>query len=54
MATDNTLYDLTDDQYRDYENDPDKYQDVTSNTEEDSLSMMFPDRESNDEYDDLG
>lgn len=49
MTTDNrTIYDLSDEEYEIYETNPDKYADVTSNTEESNLDMMFPDREEDD------
>ena len=38
-----TLYDLSDEEYEDYEKNPDDYQDVTDATIEDSMDMMFGD-----------
>lgn len=38
-----TLYDLSDEEYEDYEKNLDDYQDVTDATIEDSMDMMFGD-----------
>ncbi len=44
MAKDNrTIFDLDDEEYEDYEKNPDEYLDITVNSIEDALKMMFPD-----------
>ena len=43
-----TLYDLSDEEYEDYEKNPDDYQDVTDATIEDSMDMMFGDEDPDD------
>ncbi len=42
MKDDRTIFDLSEEEYEDYENNPEDYQEVTKNTNEDSLDMMFP------------
>ena len=44
-----TLYDLSDEEYEDYEKNPDDYQDVTDATIEDSMDMMFGDEYPDDQ-----
>ncbi len=47
MARDyRTVDDLDDDEYRDYEKNPDRYEDVTENTYNDIDDMMYPDEDS--------
>lgn len=49
MGKDNrTIYDLSDQEYEDYQNNPDQYEDITDNTNEDALDMMYPDGEEDD------
>ncbi|MBQ0120905.1 MAG: hypothetical protein KBT13_07280 [Bacteroidales bacterium] len=44
MAKDNrTILDLSDTEYDNYEQHPEDYEDVTENSNEDALDMMFPD-----------
>ncbi len=42
MTDDRTIFDLSEEEYEDYENNPENYQEETKNTNEDSLDMMFP------------
>lgn len=50
MAKDNrTIFDLDDEEYEDYEKNPDKYLDITTNSIEDALKMMFPDGRDDDD-----
>ena len=51
MAKDNrTIFDLNDDEYEDYQNrDDETSQQITQNTIEDALNMMFPDGNPDDE-----
>ena len=52
---DRTIYDLSDEEYEDYTNHPEKYEDITDNTLEDTLDMMFDrDNDFNDDDDGLG
>ena len=47
---DRTIFDLDDDEYEDYQNRDDKTsQQITQNTIEDALNMMFPDGNPDDE-----
>lgn len=49
MAKDErTIFDLNDEEYADYEAHPEKYEDITANSIEDALDMMFPDRHDED------
>lgn len=51
MSDYRTVDDLSDEEYEDYQNNPDAWQDVTDNTEEDALDMMYSDEDSRpDEY----
>ena len=43
MIDDRTIFDLSEEEYEDYENNPEDWEEVTNNTNEDALSMMFPD-----------
>lgn len=38
-----TIFDLSDSDYNNYEQNPEDYEDVTENSNEDALNMMFPD-----------
>ncbi len=52
---DRTIYDLSDEEYERYENNPEEFEDITDNTLEDTLDMMFDrDDEFNDDDDGLG
>lgn len=56
MARDErTIYDLSDEEYERYENNPEEFEDITDNTLEDTLDMMFDrDDDFNDDDDGLG
>ena len=43
MIDDRTIFDLSEEEYEDYKNNPEDWEEVTNNTNEDALSMMFPD-----------
>ena len=43
MNDDTTVWDLNDEEWEDYENNPDDYDDITDNTNDDLLDMMYPD-----------
>ena len=46
MSDDRTIFDLSDEETEDYENNPENWEEVTENTNnsiEDALNMMFPD-----------
>lgn len=50
MAKDNrTIFDLSEEEYEDYEKNPEKWEDVTDNSIEDGWNMIYPD---DDSYDD--
>ena len=52
---DRTIYDLSDEEYERYENNPEEFEDITDNTLEDTLDMMFDrDDDFNDDDDGLG
>ena len=38
-----TIFDLSKEEYDDYVNNPDKYEDITNNSQEDGWNMMYPD-----------
>ena len=42
MIEDRTILDLSDEETEDYENNPENWEEVTNNSIEDALSMMFP------------
>lgn len=42
MSEDRTIFDLSEEEYEDYENNPEDWEVVTNNTNEDALGMMFP------------
>lgn len=48
MVEERTLDDLTDEEFEDYERNPEKYGDVVDNTNESILDMMFPDGQDDD------
>lgn len=48
MKDDRTIFDLSEEEYEDYEKNPEKYKDVTDNSEEDALNMMFPNGQDED------
>lgn len=41
MKDDRTIFDLSEEEYEDYEQNPDKWGDVTDNSIEDAENMMF-------------
>lgn len=43
MRDDRTILDLSDEETEDYENNPENWEEVTNNSIEDALNMMFPD-----------
>lgn len=43
MIEDRTILDLSDEETEDYENNPENWEEVTNNSIEDALNMMFPD-----------
>lgn len=42
MIEDRTILDLSDEETEDYENNPENWEEVTNNSIEDALNMMFP------------
>ena len=42
MIEDRTILDLSDEETEDYENNPEIWEEVTNNSIEDALNMMFP------------
>lgn len=44
-----TIFDLSEEEYEDYEKHPENWEDVTDNSIEDGWNMMYPD---SDSYDD--
>ena len=42
MIEDRTILDLSDEETEDYENTPENWEEVTNNSIEDALNMMFP------------
>lgn len=42
MIEDRTILDLLDEETEDYENNPENWEEVTNNSIEDALNMMFP------------
>ena len=42
MKEDRTIFDLSDEDFEDYENHPEDWEQVTENTDQDALEMMFP------------
>ena len=42
MSEDRTIFDLSDEEFEDYENNPKDWEEVTENTNQDALDMMFP------------
>ena len=42
MIEDKTIFDLSDEETEDYENNPENWEEVTNNSIEDALDMMFP------------
>lgn len=50
MAKDTrTIFDLSDEEYEDYEKHPENWEDVTDNSIEDGLNLMYPDSDSDDD-----
>ena len=47
---DRTIFDLSDEEYKDYEAHPEKYDDITENSNDDAIRMMFPDPDARKEY----
>lgn len=43
MRDDRTIFDLSDEEYEDYEQHPEDWEKVTDNSIEDALDMMYPD-----------
>jgi len=48
MSTDKTIFDLSDEEFEDYENNPKDWEEVTENTNQDALDMMYPDGNDDD------
>ena len=42
MKDERTLDELSDEEYEEYQDNPDKYQEVTNNTIDNMIDMMFP------------
>ena len=42
MSDDKTIFDLSDEETEDYENNPENWEEVTNNSIEDALNMMSP------------
>lgn len=42
MSGDRTILELSDKETEDYENNPENWEEVTNNSIEDALNMMFP------------
>ena len=42
MSDDRTIFDLSDEEYEDYENNPEDWEEETETTNQDALDMMFP------------
>lgn len=42
MSDDRTIFDLSEEEYEDYENNPENWEEVMENTNQDALDMMFP------------
>ena len=42
MKEDRTIFDLSDEEFEDYENHPEDWEQVTENTDQDALEMMYP------------
>ena len=42
MSDDRTILELSDKETEDYENNPEDWEEVTENTNQDALDMMFP------------
>ena len=42
MIEDKTIFDLSDEETEDYENNPENWEEVTNNSIEDAFNMMFP------------
>lgn len=43
MSDDRTILDLSEEEYEDYEQHPEDWEEVTDNTNEDALDMLYPD-----------
>lgn len=43
MKDDRTIFDLSEEEYEDYEQHSENYVDVTENTNDDATNMMYPD-----------
>ena len=43
MSDDRTIFDLSEEEYEDDENNPKNWEEVTNNSIEEVLNMMFPD-----------
>lgn len=48
MCDDRTVFDLSDEEYEAYEQHPEDWENVTDNSNEDALDMMFPDGRDDD------
>lgn len=46
---DRTIFDLSEEEYEDYEKHPENWEDVTDNSIEDGCNLMYPDSDSNDD-----
>lgn len=42
MSDDRTVLDLSEEEYEDYVNHPENWEEVTENSHQDALDMMFP------------
>jgi len=43
MSEDRTIWDLSEEEYEDYENNPEDWEEVTENTNQDAFDMMYSD-----------
>ena len=48
MSEDRTIWDLSEEEYEDYEKNPEDWEEVTENTNQDALDMMYPDGKDDD------
>ena len=48
MSEHRTIWDLSEEEYEDYENNPEDWEEVTENTNQDALDMMYPDGNDDD------
>ena len=50
MKDERTLDELSNEEYEEYQDNPDKYQEVTNNTIDNMIDMMFPNGRDDDQY----